>query len=240
MSRRYGFTLFEMAIVIVIIALLVAAIYTGADMLKASQIRKTISQLSQTQTALQAFRGKYGQWPGDFNDASSFWPEAVNGDNNGRIESNSAGSIYEDYNAWHHLSQAQLIDSQFVPVTANPATTDYSVVPAVTLEKQYLHVFYTTGGGTYLPKATYLALYSYPRSLPLANSQTLLVMAAHRGMYPADAFNLDTKLDDGLPFSGIAGPQLSTPLLCTDPDGENVYVFSGAQRDCSFFIRFVF
>lgn len=233
-----GFTLLELAIVIVIIALLAAAIVIANDLVRAAQLRRTLSHVQQVQTAIAGFKDKFRQLPGDFNEADSYWEGAINGNNDGRITSQSASSIFEDLNVWDHLNQAQLIAGYFVPVTATPAATDFSVVPSTAIDSQYLHLFYTTGGLTWLPNANYLAIYNYPLSFPTCTlSGALSTMNSHHGMYPADAMALDTKLDDGLPFSGNAGIQVTSPLKCTDASGDNSYSATSTKRDCGWFLR---
>lgn len=63
--HQKGFTLIELAGVMVIIGLLVGGIFVGRDLIKAAEIRATINQITMFDTAIYAFRLKYGCLPGD-------------------------------------------------------------------------------------------------------------------------------------------------------------------------------
>jgi prepilin-type N-terminal cleavage/methylation domain-containing protein len=60
-----GFTLVELAIVLVIIGLLVGGVLAGQDLIKAAQIRNSQNELLTTNTNANTFRNKYGALPGD-------------------------------------------------------------------------------------------------------------------------------------------------------------------------------
>ncbi len=60
-----GFTLVELAIVLVIIGLIIGGVVVGQVMIKAAQINAQITQLNQFNTGVGAFRLKYNCLPGD-------------------------------------------------------------------------------------------------------------------------------------------------------------------------------
>src|SRR5688572_10018529 len=100
MMRR-GFTLIELSIVLVIIALLVAGVLVGRELIKTSELRSLMTQVDQFKTATYTFRNKYNGLPGDITNAESIWgsdascpntpsdttPKVVtcNGNGNGKI-----------------------------------------------------------------------------------------------------------------------------------------------------------
>jgi len=66
-----GFTLIELSIVIVIIALIVGGVLVGQDLISAAAARAQISQIEKYQTAVYTFQGKYGYLPGDISDSTA-------------------------------------------------------------------------------------------------------------------------------------------------------------------------
>src|ERR1700746_416796 len=66
-----GFTLIELSIVLVIIGLIVGGVLVGQDLIRAAEVRATISQIEKYNTAVNTFRGKYNALPGDLNAAAA-------------------------------------------------------------------------------------------------------------------------------------------------------------------------
>ena len=64
-ERQEGFTLLEMAVVIIIIGLIVAALMVGRDMIITGRLRGTAGEYSAFNTALVSFYNKYNYLPGD-------------------------------------------------------------------------------------------------------------------------------------------------------------------------------
>ena len=85
---RRGFTLIEMAIVLVIIGLIVGGILVGQSMIQAATVRNQIKQMQDLQTQIAAFYGKYYCLPGDCPNATTFFGTT---DANGHSVSNGDG-----------------------------------------------------------------------------------------------------------------------------------------------------
>src|SRR6202167_3238935 len=66
-ASQSGFTLIELSIVLVIIGLIVGGVLVGQDLIRAAEIRATISQIEKYNTAVNTFRGKFNAIPGDMN-----------------------------------------------------------------------------------------------------------------------------------------------------------------------------
>ena len=64
-QSQSGFTLIELAIVLVIIGLLVGGVLGGQDLINAAKIRSTQSYIESINTAVQTFNLKYDGLPGD-------------------------------------------------------------------------------------------------------------------------------------------------------------------------------
>jgi prepilin-type N-terminal cleavage/methylation domain-containing protein len=121
--RRRGFTLVEMAIVLVILGLLVGGVLVGRDLIEVAKIRQQTSQLEQYTTAMHTFRDKYNNLPGDLlaSTASglglaSRGGSVGHGDGNGLIEACSSGGLIagcESLLVWSDLSFFGLIQGTY-------------------------------------------------------------------------------------------------------------------------------
>jgi len=63
--RQFGFTLIEVSIVLIVIGLVIGGVLVGQDLIKAAEVRATISQIESYNTATRTFQLKYGGLPGD-------------------------------------------------------------------------------------------------------------------------------------------------------------------------------
>ncbi|MGH9519817.1 MAG: type II secretion system protein [Terriglobales bacterium] len=218
-----GFTLIEMAIVLVIIGLIVGGVLVGQDLIRAAEVRATISQIEKYQTAVNTFYGKYGALPGDLNQQVAtmfgFAPRGTlegQGDGNGLIEgvANSDGAFPgggflgfgETTMFWADLSKAGLIDGTFTaasgdvwPGTISGTALD-SYYPQAKLGRgNYIYAwsggwvwFWSLNGGDGLNYFGISALQLLDGGIVEGNT-TISV---------AQAYAIDTKVDDGLPQAG--------------------------------------
>lgn len=120
-SQKSGFTLVELAIVLVIIGLLVGGVLVGNDLIKSSQIRSQISQIDKYQITVNTFKLKYNCLPGDCSNATNY---GFSGNGNG---DNSLAEAYdfttgENNYFWLHLSQANLIEGSYLISGSNTDT----------------------------------------------------------------------------------------------------------------------
>lgn len=121
-----GFTLVELAIVMVIIGLLIGGILKGQEMIANAQVNATIAQISGVDAASSTFRDMYDAMPGDMLLATTRIPgcaaPCINGGGNNSINSLPlvAAPGTEATNLFRHLGGADLLAG----VTANmPAGT---------------------------------------------------------------------------------------------------------------------
>jgi prepilin-type N-terminal cleavage/methylation domain-containing protein len=126
MSKRkqQGFTLIEIAIVLVIIGLLLGGILQGQSLINSARVRNLISQVDGVKAAFYGFQDRYRALPGDFTQATTQIAGATtNGNGNGQIEPSPTSP--ESIAVWDHLSHAGFINGTYSSngVTADTATT---------------------------------------------------------------------------------------------------------------------
>jgi type II secretory pathway pseudopilin PulG len=125
-NRTPGFTLIEIAIVLVVIVLVVGGILVGKNLIDAAGIRAQIFQIEKYNQAANTFKGKYGYLPGDIPnpDATRFGflsrgTQAGQGDGNGIIQGYGDGELSGAIQAgepvmfWVDLSTANMVDGTF-------------------------------------------------------------------------------------------------------------------------------
>jgi len=113
--RQGGFTLVEIAIVLVIIGLLLGGVLKGREMITNAKIKRVDNDFSGVAAAMFAYQDRYGVLPGDDPNASTrfsgTWSASDNGDGNGTIAGswNSTDNAVESRAVWKHLRGAGLI-----------------------------------------------------------------------------------------------------------------------------------
>jgi prepilin-type N-terminal cleavage/methylation domain-containing protein len=224
-TRRQGFTLIELSIVLVIIGLIVGGVLVGQSLIAAAGVRATISQIEKYNTAVNTFREKYGGLPGDLNASLAtqfgFAARGVfagEGDGNGVIEgvaANSAGqnwgtleNIGETTMFWVDFSQAKLIDGSFSSASSATTLSNYSpdaVFPQAKMGGgNYIYVWsggWSMGGS---PSASDGINY-FGIIAPSASTNFTFGGGAtywSPGLTVQQAYGIDKKIDDGLPQSG--------------------------------------
>lgn len=122
--NQSGFTLIEIAIVLVIIGLLLGGVLKGQEMITSAKVKNLANDFKNTQTLLYAYQDKFKSFPGDDVSAASHvaggTKASTNGTaGNGIIEGdwNSATATDESYLFWQHLSLAGLSTGGATPPT---------------------------------------------------------------------------------------------------------------------------
>jgi prepilin-type N-terminal cleavage/methylation domain-containing protein len=125
--KQSGFTLVEIAIVLVIIGLLIGGVLKGRELITNAKIKRVENDFSGVSAAIYAYQDRYGVLPGDDPAASTrfsgTWGAADNGDGDGDVAGawNSSDNTDESRLMWKHLRGAGLIAG---PVDASDASYD--------------------------------------------------------------------------------------------------------------------
>jgi hypothetical protein len=195
-----GFTLIEMAVIIVIISAIVGSLMYGSGLLEKHKLRSIITEFNYYRAATLSFYSQFDQFPGDFNNASSMWPTCdgtpsrCNGNNDGIITL-ANGSQYQDeaIRAWQHLTLSAIIDGNF---------------------SGYHNTASENTPGTNVPIAKYGSVAWYfdhrlPGDANTIYTNTLIIGARSTGsinnspfLTPSQLSSIDMKIDDGLPITG--------------------------------------
>ena len=179
-----GFTLIEIAIVLVIIGLLLGGILKGQELITGARVRNLISQQDGIKAAFFGFQDRFRALPGDYASASTNINNvSQNGNGNGRIESNATAPAFthEELLAWNHLTAAGFLNGSFavtsgdtIPTDANNPKSPYSVYIQIIYD-----AVYGAGGG------------ASKHNLKTGNQVPVEIVA-----------EVDRKIDDGLPYAG--------------------------------------
>jgi prepilin-type N-terminal cleavage/methylation domain-containing protein len=195
-GRVKGFTLVELAIVLVIIGIILGAVLKGQELIFNAKVKRLVSQTKEMMAALYTYYDKYGYYPGDDPTATSRWAGTGDGNGDGIIDAGYCDvATEESCRIWQHLRLANIISGD--PNDTTPA----SMVPK--------HVF---GGSLHMFSGTF-TLAGTPRSGHWIAFLNLPGNAAAA---------LDRALDDGNCNSGSVAAYTGA---CSGTGGyqENVY-----------------
>lgn len=106
-KRQEGFTLVEIAIVMVIIGLLIGGVLKGQQMIKSAKVKRVAKMADEIRAAVNTFYDKYGMLPGDENSTTIPTGDTGNGDGLGTITTGERFMVFED------LMNAKLISGNY-------------------------------------------------------------------------------------------------------------------------------
>jgi hypothetical protein len=244
--------------VLVILGLLVGGVLTGQNMIRAAQMRGVTTEYTQYITAMRSFKDKYFGLPGDLPNAAQLWGSAggnganaactvalittaartCSGDGDGNIATSTTW-VEEAYNVFSQLGLAGMIEA---PVYLNPNGA-FNQIPGVTQPG-------SKAGGRSGWAACYTVHGNYGRGAQ--NMLTLgangwstgpCVMGHGAQILPAEAWNIDTKMDDGIAGSGFVTAEDTmepTYTNCTTSgfgwsDPATTYVVTNTMNSCRLF-----
>ena len=241
---RQGFSLFELAIGLTAMGLVAGLVLVGQDLISSGRINKIGVEEQTYQTAIRAFKTKYFYLPGDMPNATLFWGKdnahcsaqtgtasakgTCNGDGDGTINTPvSAGATEEYTQMWKQLALSGLITGTFSGITG--ALGQWDLTPGVNIPKSVLPNTGWSGfsGGTY-PGDTDVYVtdfgnfFEFGAAVP--NGRT-----AGAALTPQQAFELDTKYDDGSPGRGKITALYWNNACAAADDGNNTKTNTAAH-----------
>lgn len=236
-----GFTLVELAIVMIIIGLLIGGILKGQELIINAQIASTISQLKGIDAAVSTFDDKYNALPGDMRNATSRIPNCTAGNDcvpgggtqgNRRIDTApDAAQANEAISFFIQLSKADLLTG----ISTELGDTFGGTLPAADVNGGF-HIGHSRGtsaadfqnieDSTDVRAGHYLILTSVPQSA-IGDDSVLLT--------PNQAQRIDTKLDDGNGDDGsVRAYHNGTANACSNAGS---YVEANTAQTCGLYVR---
>lgn len=261
-----GFSLVELSIVLVILGLLTGGILAGQSLIRASELRAVSTEYQRYVTATKAFRDKYFEMPGDFRNATRFWarsntnadcvsnhglasagtPGTCDGDGAGTLSGAGAATESDErFQFWRHLALAGLIEGTY---SGFGGTGTYG------------HVVGTNAPGSKLNNSGWAAqslsaIYGATTVYRMHYGNFLIFGQPISGTFPQDpnlkpeeAWNIDTKMDDGRPAYGSIIARFWNDLCARPDDGATFtntnhaasYKLSDNTLQCSLYFRHAF
>lgn len=126
--KQPGFTLIEIAIVMVIIGLLLSGVLKGQELINSAKVKNLAGDFRNIQVFIYAYQDKFKALPGDDAAAITHVTASKNGDGNGVIDGkwNDVAADSEAFNFWQHVRLAGLApgptdknDADYLPKNAS-------------------------------------------------------------------------------------------------------------------------
>lgn len=258
---KLGFSLVELSIVLVILGLLVGGVLSGQSLIRASELRSVSSDMARHMTAVQTFRDKYFALPGDMSNAQQFWgsdtvsscgASPVAGDRvaktatcNGNGDGQIAANTTETFRVWQHLANAGLIEGSYTGVTGAGGNGDHDPginSPRLRVSNTGASLFWhgtVAAGHLYLFEGNYGNAFTY--------GICTIFECIEEGFKPEEAWNIDTKMDDGKPGLGKIAVRAITAPMCTNAVSTAAgqaasasYLLTNTVQSCGIYLRDTF
>jgi len=238
--KQAGFTLVELAIVMIIIGLLIGGVLKGQELINNAKVTATVAQVKGIDGAISTFYDMYKAIPGDMQTPTTRLPNCttapcnVAGSGDGRL-ANTPGATpagTEGERFFVHMAAADLLTGVNPQLAASTApgvtypeakiagvlTAGYSAAPANLTSASF------TGGAF---TGHYLRLDTAP--VAAATAGTLLTAN--------QAARIDQKLDDGMPGAGSVRAIGAAATCVSAASAVGTYLEAVTTPSCSLYMR---
>jgi prepilin-type N-terminal cleavage/methylation domain-containing protein len=191
-SRQSGFTLVEIAIVLVIIGLLLGGVLKGQELINSAKIKNLVNDMNGISTAVYGYQDRFKALPGDDINAATRWTGTTAGNGNSAVAGafNSATATNESRLFWQHLRLAGFIGGDTAS-TAQPLNAIGGIMGV------------QAGAGN--------------QTVATDGTQGLAgLIVCHTNVLGRIAESLDNQLDDGKPNGGAVRSWTQTGLVAAD------------------------
>lgn len=249
-SMKYGFSLVEMSVVLIVIALLFAAVATGVRLIEQAKLRGILTEMEEIKLAYNSFILQYSEVPGDMVHASTFFANCAtggvgnlncNGNGDKTITYNMGGSYNGDQigdepsKVFRHLFLANLYDKGGTITLPNTysasgsfVTDGYHAMSEAYEGAGYVIVGVDAGNTASSGQGAgtiYTGTASVTSSFDFLRNAIYLFRENGNGsghLNPLQAFKLDQKIDDGSSISlSATGASSGTFRTLNDASGSN-------------------
>ncbi|VFM96821.1 MAG: prepilin-type N-terminal cleavage/methylation domain-containing protein [Candidatus Kentron sp. G] len=226
--KQSGFTLVEIAIVLVIIGLLLGGILKGQELINSARVRSLADKAIGAQAAYYGFLDRYRAVPGDMTADAATNAIGVTvssgGDANGQLDNPVSAEWTEPNALWEQLSKAGFITGNYTGGDAMP-NSDNNVAPLNPFNQPIV----VGNTADYMGEST---------------TSVRLNIVLGRSMPVDVAREVDVKMDDGQPLTGSMRVAIddgavfgtlgqSDAQTACQIQSSNTYNVEGNSQDCN-------
>ncbi len=237
-NMKYGFTLLELSIVLVIIGLIIGGVVAGSSLIEAAKVNSQVAQINKLDVGVVAFKLKYNGLPGDLKNAVQYQIHGgshcndQNGNGDGVIAyvGQSSPGIFEGeplaFNA--QLNRSKIAPD--IPFIANCSASELQIgkdfieskikdnvgITAASINgKNGFYIGLNGGCDGTVGGATCYNLFRYTYKNGVSRQHSI---------NPSQSYILDVKMDDGMPNLGRVKAAVfgsSNTLVLQSGDGSD-------------------